>query len=149
MMMMTLAHHRRPCRHRIRPRARPCRCPSGRGSSRFCSCRRRLRGRPDRCSFGPRWEQASSCPELGTKFDFTSRWGAPARAKTPPPPPPRADLTYVLVNDAVVVRIIVTGITQPVSVCVLLARVWNEHAVVLETAQHTACHAACRKPRGH
>lgn len=48
------------------------------------------------------------------------------------------ELTYIFVNDAIVVRVLVTGVTHPVSVCVLLPRVWNKYAVVLQTTQHTA-----------
>lgn len=59
-----------------------------------------------------------------------------------------AESTHVCVDDAVIVCVIVTGITQPVSVCVLLPGVWNEHAVVLETARHTAVHAARSQPGG-
>lgn len=63
----------------------------------------------------------------------------------------RIELTYIFVNDAIVVRVLVTGVTHPVSVRVLLPRVWNKYAVVLETTQHTTFHAmrskACRDAR--
>lgn len=58
------------------------------------------------------------------------------------------DLTYIFVNDAIVVRVLITGVTHPVSVRVLLPRVWNKYAVVLETTQHTSSQAVRSKACG-
>lgn len=44
-----------------------------------------------------------------------------------------AEVTHVYVNNAIAVCIIITGVTQPVPVCILLARVWHKHTVILET----------------
>lgn len=44
-------------------------------------------------------------------------------------------VTYIYVNNAITVCIIITGVTQPVPVRILLARVWHKHTVVLETTQ--------------
>lgn len=43
------------------------------------------------------------------------------------------EVTYVYINNAIAVCVIIAGVTQPIPVCVLLARVWHKHAVILET----------------
>jgi hypothetical protein len=45
---------------------------------------------------------------------------------------------YLYVNDAVAISVIITGVPEPVPVCVLLARVRNKHTVVLETNMEAA-----------
>lgn len=45
---------------------------------------------------------------------------------------------YLYVNDAVTISVIITGVPEPVHVCVLLARVRNKHTVVLETNMEAA-----------
>lgn len=47
---------------------------------------------------------------------------------------------HVVVLDAVVVGVGVTGVTHPVPVGVLLARVWHEHAVILNSHQDATLH---------
>lgn len=49
---------------------------------------------------------------------------------------------HVVIIDAVVVSVVVTGVAHPVPVGVLLARVWHEHAVILKSQQNTSPNAS-------
>lgn len=68
--------------------------------------------------------------------------------RNPQPQALRIELTHIFVNDAIVVRVLITGVSHPVSIRVLLPRVWNKYAVVLATTQHTSFHAVRSKACG-